>query len=208
MIFQACFFVAPCLANLSDRHLIYLIWGERKQRLHVSVGGLPHLLSTGQLATIEEMAVVSKETVGNSWEIWNAILGHKYHQIHSILGHKYHQIHWNRVISSEWSQHLQQKWFWLQSVNGWVLSTRSIIFCWRQHSESVHGYSETRSGSNVWKEHTHTEGRKYDTAHFLLQIVDLFASNDCLDDSDGICCLKWRIKGPRNFQPSAWILPR
>ena len=63
------FFVAPCLDNLSDRHLIYLIWGERKQRLHVSVGGLPHLLSTGQLATIEEMAVVSKETVGNSREI-------------------------------------------------------------------------------------------------------------------------------------------
>ena len=32
-----------------------------------------------------------------------------------------------QVISSEWSQHLQQKWFWLQSVNGWVLSTRSIV---------------------------------------------------------------------------------
>ena len=40
----------------------------------------------------------SKETVGNSWGILNAILGHKY------------QNHSNRVIySSEWSQRLQQK---------------------------------------------------------------------------------------------------
>ena len=48
--------------------------------------------------------VISKETVGNSWDISSAILGHKYHQNHS-----------NR--SSEWSQHLQQNWL-IQSVNG------------------------------------------------------------------------------------------
>ena len=58
-------------------------------------------------------------TVGNSWDILNAILGHKYHQNLS-----------NRVVSSECSQHLQQKWLWLQSVNGWVLvymSKRSTV---------------------------------------------------------------------------------
>ena len=28
-----------------------------------------------------------------------------------------------------------------------------------------------------------------------------------LDDSDDICDLKWRIKCPRNFRPTPWILP-
>ena len=45
--------------------------------------------------------VISKETVGNSWANLNAISGHKY------------QNHSNRVISSEWSQHMQQNWLWL-----------------------------------------------------------------------------------------------
>ena len=30
----------------------------------------------------------------------------------------------------------------------------------------------------------------------------------CLDDSDDIRDLQWRIKCPRNFRPSPWILPR
>ena len=42
-----------------------------------------------------------------------------------ILGHKY-QNQTGYIRYSEWSQHLQQKWP-IQSVNGRVLSTRSIV---------------------------------------------------------------------------------
>ena len=54
----------------------------------------------------------------------------------------------------------------------------SIVLLTDQHSGSVHGYSEIRSRSNVWKEHTHTEGHIYiyDYTHFLLQILGLFIS--------------------------------
>ena len=44
-------------------------------------------------------------------------------------------------------------------------SVHDRLFCRHQHSGSVHGYSETRSRSNVWKEHTHTEWHKYDKTH-------------------------------------------
>ena len=104
-----------------------------------------------------------------------------------ILGHKFHQNHSNRVISYRSSQYLQQKWLWLQSVGGWLLST--WLFCWHQHSGSMCGYSETRSRSNVWKEHMHTERHKYDKTRdktFPLQILGLFASWfiwPCLDDN-------------------------
>ena len=55
---------------------------------------------------------------GNSWDILNAILGNKYHQTHS-----------NMVISSEWSQYLQQRWLWLQfAVCKWV-SPQYTIDC-------------------------------------------------------------------------------
>ena len=36
-------------------------------------------------------------------------------------------------------------------------------FCRRQISGSAHGYSETRSRSNVRKKHTYTKGHKYNT---------------------------------------------
>ena len=52
-------------------------------------------------------------------------------------------------------------------MGGWV----DQLFYWHQHSESVHGYSEIRSRSNAWKEHTHT-----DYTHFLLQILGFFIS--------------------------------
>ena len=41
--------------------------------------------------------VMSKERVGNSWDILNAVFGNKYHQNHS-----------KRFISSDWSQNLQK----------------------------------------------------------------------------------------------------
>ena len=74
----------------------------------------------------EALLVISKEIVGNSWDISSAILGHKYHQNHS-----------NR--SSEWRQHLQQKWL-IQSLNGRV----NQLFYRHQHSGSLHDYSEIK----------------------------------------------------------------
>ena len=62
--------------------------------------------------------MIQAETLGNPWDILNA-----------ILGHKYYQNHLDRVIiirSSEWIEHLQQKWL-IQSVNGRVLGTQSIV---------------------------------------------------------------------------------
>ena len=100
----------------------------------------------------EALLVISKETVGNSWDISSAILGHKYHQNHS-----------NR--SSKWGQHLQQKWL-IQSkwVSGSIVLLTSAL-------RKPASYSEIRSRSNAWKEHTHT-----DYTHFLLQILGLFIS--------------------------------
>ena len=54
-----------------------------------------------------------------------------------------------RVMSSKCNQHLQQKWVWLQSVNERDLYVHERLFCWRQHLDSVHGYSETRSSQTV-----------------------------------------------------------
>ena len=122
------------------------------------------------------------------WDILNAILGHRYHQNQS-----------NRAISSKWSQYLQQKLLWLQSVNGRVLSTRS--FRRHQHPGSVHGYLETRSRSNVWKDHTHTEAAK-DTNMVKLSVAKFGFTRfvwPCSDDSD-MCDIKWRIKCSKNFR--------
>ena len=95
-----------------------------------------------------QIPVTSKKMVRNSWDILKAILGPGYHQNHS-----------NMVVSSKWSQYLQQKCLRLvQSVHGWVLSTQ--LFCQHQPARRVHSYLETRPRSNVWKEHTHTEGYK------------------------------------------------
>ena len=128
------------------------------------------------------------------------ILGHF---LNAILGHKYYQNHSNRVTPSEWSQHLQQKW--LITVCKWVSPQYTIrrLFCRRQHSGSVHGYSETRSRSNVWKEHTH----KYDKTHYLLQILGLFAPVDPVWMILTRFWPKMAYKiSPRNFWPSPWIL--
>ena len=72
---------------------------------------------------------------------------------------------------------------------------------------------------------TYTEGHKYDWTHFLLQILDLFASYDPVWTIFMIfvisvttygwfrryyfqCDLLWHIKCPaKNFRPPHWILP-
>ena len=102
--------------------------------------------------------VISKDTVWNSWDILNAILGHTYHQNHS-----------NRVISSERSQHLQQHFDY--SLGKWVSSVHDRLFCRHQHSESMHGYLETRSKSNLWQEHMHTDRQQYDKTHFCCKFM-------------------------------------
>ena len=61
-----------------------------------------------------------------------------------------------------------------QSVNGQVDQS----FYRNEHTGSMHGYSEIRSRSNVWKKPTHTEGHVYDYAHF--QILGLFVLRVCI----------------------------
>ena len=54
------------------------------------------------------------------------------------------------------------------------------------------------------KEHTHTEGHKYDKTNFLLQILGFFASYDLFG------WFWWHfvtVKSPRNFRSPPWILP-
>ena len=70
--------------------------------------------------------------------------------LNTILCHKYNPNHSNRVISSEWSQHLEM---------GTIVFL--FVFCRHRHLGSVHGYAETRSRSNVWKEYTHNKRQKY-----------------------------------------------
>ena len=59
------------------------------------------------VSQIWKSSVMSQEAAGNSWDILNAILGHKYNSDHS-----------NGFICNEWSLNLQQKWVLLQSVKG------------------------------------------------------------------------------------------
>ena len=157
--------------------------------------------------------VTSKETVWNSWNSWdswdilNAILGHKYHQNHSKTG----------VTSSEWSQHLQQKWLWSQSVNGWVRSTRSTVFADISTQEAC-SCSETRPSLEVGI--CTLKDTKYDQTHFsvanfgfihfvwpcLVDSDDICDLSQVMDDSDDIILcsdLLWRIKCPRTEFPTA-----
>ena len=103
------------------------------------------------------------------------VLSFYWHWRRRFLGHfKRHfgpQIssEWNWVISSEWSQYLQQKWFWYSLLMG-ESSVHDRLFCRHLQSGSAHSFSKTRSRSNVWKEHTHTEGHKCEKTHLLLQI--------------------------------------
>jgi len=95
------------------------------------------------------------ERFGNSWDISSAILGHKYHQNHS-----------NR--SSEWRQHLQQKWL-IQSK--WVTDISSQEACTVTQKLDVDQMSERNI--RILKD---THIYIYDYTHFLLQILDLFIS--------------------------------
>ena len=73
-------------------------------------------------------------------------------------------------------------------------SVHDRLFCWHQHSGSVHGYSEIRSRSKL-------------SVHCCTNFGFIRFVWPCLDDSD-ICDLLWRIKCSRNFRPPLWILPR
>ena len=120
--------------------------------------------------------MIQAETLGNPWDILNA-----------ILGHKYYQNHLDRVIiirSSEWSEHLQQKWL-IQSVNGRVLSTIDSFADISTREACTITQSEIRSRSNVWKE---LSVANFGFIHFVWP---------CLDDSD-ICDLSQVIIGVLN----------
>ena len=72
---------------------------------------------------------------------------------------------------------------WLQSVNGQVLSSRSIVLPTSALGKRALLLRNYRSRPNVWTwgayiYNTHTKGNKYDKTHFLLQIFGLFASYD------------------------------
>ena len=88
-------------------------------------------------------------------------------------------------------------------------SVHDRLFCRHQHSGCVHGYSETRSWSNVWKENTHTNMRTQIRSKLTFSCEFwIYSLRATLCGSDAICDLKWRIKCPRNFRPSPWILPK
>ena len=76
-----------------------------------------------------------------SWDILNAMLCHKYHPNHS-----------NRVICSEWRQHLE--------MGEYTIYFFADISTWKR--------ARSRSRSNIWKKHTHTEGHKCDTFFWFL----------------------------------------
>ena len=124
------------------------------------------------------------------------------------MGHKCHRNHSNRIISSERSQHLHQKWVWL--VCRRVLSTRAIVLPTYQDSGSVHGYSGTRCRSNVKGAYTDTENSEEKTdvvkLTFCCKFCVWFQIWPRLDDSD-ICGIKWRWKCPMNFRPPPSISP-
>ena len=99
--------------------------------------------------------------VGNSWDILNAILGHKYHSNQS-----------NGFISNEWSQNLQQKWVLLQSVNG-ELSVHDQLFCRHQHWGGLHGVTRKLDLDQTAMTHKHTERHNWcDTTHFSVRPRD------------------------------------
>ena len=62
----------------------------------------------------------------------------------------------------------------LVTVCKWVSPQYTIYSFADSTREACTVYSETRSRSNVSKEHTHTEGHKYIKTHFLLQMFSLF----------------------------------
>ena len=68
---------------------------------------------------------------------------------------------------------MNKKWVLLQSVKG-ELSIHYQMFCRHQHWGSLHGYSETRSRSNVNGAFKHTKRHSYDKTHFSVR------PHDCL----------------------------
>ena len=78
-----------------------------------------------------------------------------------------------------------------------IISGNRLLFCRHQNSGSVHGYSETRSRSNVWKERT---AHLKDTDLIKLTFSCKFCVYSLHDDFDDVWGLKWPIKCPKNFR--------
>ena len=92
--------------------------------------------------------------------------------LNAILCHKYNY--------SEWRQHLE--------MGEYTIDSFADISTWE-------ACTETRSRSNVWKKYTHNKGQKYGIELiFLVKIVGFMRFVwPCLDDSDDIRDLQWRI---------------
>ena len=109
-------------------------------------------------------------------------------------------------ITAVWRPLTQMcRWFWPQWLPGachsslwWFsagMSTAGTGFC------SV----AARTIDRVLKTHPLTDCNQ---SHFCCNIGFIRQIGPCLIDSDDICGPKWRLKCPRNFQLSPWILPR
>ena len=96
------------------------------------------------------LSVIFKETVGTSWDILYAILGHKYHENHS-----------NRAIQNLAKKKPTFAAKVTDSACKWV-SPRYTIDCFTDISEACAITQELDLDQNVRKEHRHTEGHKYD----------------------------------------------
>ena len=103
--------------------------------------------------------MISKEAVGNSWDILNAILSHIYSDQS------------NGFISNEWIQNLQQKWVLLQSVKG-EFSVHDQLFCRHQHRGSLHSVTRKLDLDQTSMAHKHTKRHKCDKTHFSVRPRD------------------------------------
>ena len=133
------------------------------------------------VSKIWKSSVIFTAAVGNSWEILNAILGHKYHSNQS-----------NGFISNEWSHNLQQKWVLLQSVNG-ELSVHDQLFCRHQHWWSLYSVTRKLDLDQTAMAHKHTQRHNWcDTTRFSVRLFTPISNKFCIISYTLLLCL-WRF---------------
>ena len=109
--------------------------------------------------------MISKEAVGNSWDILNVILSHLYHL------HKKKRKGKKGFISDEWIQSLQQKWVLLQPIKG-EIAVHDQLFCRHQHWGSLHGVTRKLDLDQTSMAHKHTERQIWWNSFFLVRPCD------------------------------------
>ena len=134
--------------------------------------------------------MISKEAVGNSWDILNVILSHLYHL------HKKKRKGKKGFISDEWIQSLQQKWVLLQPIKG-EIAVHDQLFCRHQHWRSLHGVTRKLDLDQTSVARKHTERQMWKNS-LLNQASWLFTpiSNKCVVIMFVLVCLcrfLWQI---------------